>query len=147
MVSDVNPEQEIWELPQVLDPTCYYHPVELFADREIESPDGKKETVPLRDEEIPVIMARYAVAKALFPSSLKQKTLIKVARGEGARESFMSDIRKIQHSTYKGYEGMHRGDVELVADGYGVYEILFPLKEDLVLKEAEHVKKQFAVDA
>jgi hypothetical protein len=130
-------ETEPFEFPDVLDPTKTYYPPELFDEREIEVDDETTRYERLDDSDIPVIMAKFAVLKAVGIG--EESTHIKIARDEGCRETLMSSIRKMQNSAYDNYDGTEMGDIELAAVTLDIYDLVFPLAP-------ETKKRQKALD-
>lgn len=124
------------DFPEVLDPTKYYYPPELFDDLEIEQENGEKIREPINLEEEPLLMAKFAVASSLgLPCS--EETLVKIARGERKKSSFMADVRKAQFGSYGGQEGMYKGDIELQAEELGVYEVIWPFDPEKMREAIE----------
>lgn len=89
-----------------------------------------------------VIMAKFAVGRTIFPER-DPSALIKIARGE-ISGGFTYNLRKLWSGRYDNYNGLAEGDVELVADELGVYEIVFPFDADQMETEARHVARQFS---
>jgi hypothetical protein len=120
------------QLPPDLRTENYHYPIELFEDYKRELPsDGNDDTqveeVPVEMSERPVLMARYAVAKALRLACAEDR-LLKIARLEIEDcPTFLSGVRKIRRSIVCG--DLEKGDIELKADELGVYEIIFPLNQ------------------
>ncbi len=127
-------------LPFELWPSNYDYPDALFADRVLAF-DGIEQEIlmPITPKDRLLLMARYAVVEAL---DLDNGEGVKVMLARNEREpTFSAGIRSVWRSRFNNSNGLEWGDIELVAEELGVYEIIWPFDPEL-MEEAANIERQ-----